>query len=396
MWVLLSFGALVIAGVAFVLWLRRPRRVLRPPATPSVIVREEEPLASVVAKVTRHMRASGQAISLNQVVSEIEDALGWELTEQERAEVRDELFDSTAAMPANLERRQAREDDRNRRTIEEELRISPQIGDEPDRNVQFHALWPSVVREDEWTTLYVYLCAGAHGIQQVYLDFARRAYLPVDQYAAGGASAALRRGAVVTIVPRLPGATFNPPLATIAWIEDWHCVELRMRVDRDPDLGPGTRSGAIAFYVGPVAIADIAFNVVVGDRNIEVDDEMRIEGARPYRAIFVSYAHEDTPIVEGLEHAYQALGDSYLRDVNILRSGQQWNTAILGHIPTADVFQLCWSAAAQRSRYVEQEWRYANGLQRPHFIRPVYWERPMPPPPAELADLHFAFVPLQA
>jgi len=56
----------------------------------------------------------------------------------------------------------------------------------------------------------------------------------------------------------------------------------------------------------------------------------------------------------------------------------------------ADIFQLCWSSAARTSPFVEREWRHALSKGRPGFIRPTYWEEPMPPPPPELAYIHFA------
>ena len=59
-------------------------------------------------------------------------------------------------------------------------------------------------------------------------------------------------------------------------------------------------------------------------------------------------------------------------------------------IDQADIFQLCWSQSAKKSPYVEREWRRALMRNRESFVRPLYWEDPMPPPPAELASLHFA------
>lgn len=63
-------------------------------------------------------------------------------------------------------------------------------------------------------------------------------------------------------------------------------------------------------------------------------------------------------------------------------------------IGRADVFQLFWSRHATRSKSVEEQWRHALGLGRSarHFIRPVYWEQPMPSAPPELGDLHFTCV----
>ncbi len=89
------------------------------------------------------------------------------------------------------------------------------------------------------------------------------------------------------------------------------------------------------------------------------------------------------------------LGDKYLRDVTELRAGQDWQRWMRDAIKDADVFQLFWSHNAMRSAYVQQEWEYALALERANFVRPVYWETPLPESPAEnlppdnLRRLHF-------
>src|SRR5262249_43037494 len=59
----------------------------------------------------------------------------------------------------------------------------------------------------------------------------------------------------------------------------------------------------------------------------------------------------------------------------------------------ADVFQLFWSWHALESPCVRSEWEYALALRRPSFVRPVYWDDPMPErgdlPPVALKALHF-------
>jgi TIR domain len=97
-------------------------------------------------------------------------------------------------------------------------------------------------------------------------------------------------------------------------------------------------------------------------------------------------------VVDKLEKAYLALGMTHLRDLRVLRSGEHWNGRLLKKIEEADIFQLCWSKTAKRSRYVKREWRHALQQERPNFIRPVYWERPMPVPPRELKTIHFAYL----
>lgn len=79
----------------------------------------------------------------------------------------------------------------------------------------------------------------------------------------------------------------------------------------------------------------------------------------------------------------------------MFRSGEKWAPALLKRIEESEIFQFLWSEAAKRSAYVRQEWRHALSLHRDFFIRPVYWEHPMPQPPQELEEIHFAYLQLR-
>ena len=89
------------------------------------------------------------------------------------------------------------------------------------------------------------------------------------------------------------------------------------------------------------------------------------------------------------------MGDRFIRDITDLRAGQAWNSTLLQMIDEADIFQLFWSTNSMNSTYVRQEWEHALSLCRENFIRPVYWEEPLPAdpsrnlPPPELLQLHF-------
>jgi hypothetical protein len=86
-----------------------------------------------------------------------------------------------------------------------------------------------------------------------------------------------------------------------------------------------------------------------------------------------------------------------LIDVDSLRSGEDWTDALMRLIDRADIFQLFWSQNSAQSQFCRQEWQYAlqqEKLKGDTFIRPVYWEQPLIPPPEELEPLHFAYVPL--
>jgi hypothetical protein len=106
--------------------------------------------------------------------------------------------------------------------------------------------------------------------------------------------------------------------------------------------------------------------------------------------------------VASFAEAARALGDQYLQDVLALRAGERWDARLLQLIEAADVFQLFWSSNSMRSQHCQDEWEHALALGRPLFIRPVYWEEPLPQdpgqelPPAALRELHFVKVPVAA
>jgi hypothetical protein len=208
----------------------------------------------------------------------------------------------------------------------------------------------------------------------------------------------IARGTDILIVPELAGCWFNPPSARFLWLEDCHCAEFRLQAA--PDL-PGfelgsTGQGRISFYVGPVLVAETRISAHVGELPSAVGEQPETHATiEPYRAIFVSYSHRDTGVAEQLEEAYRVLGMQYLRDALTLRSGELWTPALLKRIEQADIFQLLWSSAAKRSVNVRKEWKHAVEQHRPFFIRPVYWELPMPPPPRDLRDIHFAYLQLR-
>lgn len=93
-----------------------------------------------------------------------------------------------------------------------------------------------------------------------------------------------------------------------------------------------------------------------------------------------------------MKQVAQTIGDEMLVDDTTIRSGQDFQDAIRDAISSADVFQLFWSHNAATSAFVRSEWQYALSLNRPNFVRPVYWEIPMPPIPPELSELHFMYL----
>lgn len=207
-----------------------------------------------------------------------------------------------------------------------------------------------------------------------------------------GARTPIAEGALVTATPHLPGFEINPPSLSLPFFLDWHRFDFRIRPAGAPvNLAA---NGRITFTVEGIIAADLPLSVyVTGSATSVTLSPAAPAGVRPYQSVFCSYSHKDEAIVERVERFVRLLGITYLRDATTLRSGENWSAALMAMIERADIFQLFWSANAAASPYVQHEWEHALSIAagRASFIRPVYWQQPMPPPPAALAQIHFEY-----
>ena len=273
----------------------------------------------------------------------------------------------------------------------------PALRDTGKTQVEFKSYCPKEIRPSLWYTLLAYAHAP-EAAPAVAADKTARLEGAEDSVREARADTTLwlQRGTTVTVIPNMTGCTFNPASTTFQWVEDWHRVELRFRATPDVEgfeLDAPAR-GSLAFCVGPVIVGELRLSTYITEE-AEADPQAAPsveEAGKPYRAIFCSYSHKDTAIIDKLEAVYEALGDTMLRDKRKLRSGEEWEPALAEMIKAADVFQLYWSAAAKASPNVEKEWRQALDLARRNFIRPLTWEQPEPELPNDLSHLHFATI----
>jgi von Willebrand factor type A domain/TIR domain len=261
----------------------------------------------------------------------------------------------------------------------------------PDERVAFTAAYPTVVLPAQWYSLFVY-CHLAH-LQDAIAELISRRWEALGlQPGTSAAPAQLARGTLLRLKPRVEGLTFNPVDQQIAWLEDIH--EVAFRLQAPADLAGRALLGAVDVHVGEAVVARLPISIRVRmlDEPAEAEEQATVT-ARTFEKIFASYAHVDSHIVDACAEVYRALGIYMLIDRTELRSGVNWRETIRGLIEDCDLFQLYWSEAASRSSEVEKEWREAQGLQSrkgDHFIRPLYWDKPLPEPPGELSYLHFA------
>jgi CHAT domain-containing protein/Tfp pilus assembly protein PilF len=270
---------------------------------------------------------------------------------------------------------------------------SPPDGMLPER-YQFYSYTPDECAPNTWSTLLAY-CSRDSALAAVLADSERRMAVEPTSYTRTHATPAspVSTGSQVVVIPELAGCRFNPPRASFLLLEDWQCAEFRFQPLRGlPGFALESHLlGRLSFYVRSILVADIPFRVRLAPALSGKPRMAKIcrSESQPYPAVFVSYSRSDTAVVEVLERAYAALGMTALRDIHFLHPGEKWAPALLEKIEASDIFQLFWSARAKRSKWVKAEWQHALGLQRPFFIRPVYWEQPLPRPPRDLAGLHF-------
>lgn len=275
-----------------------------------------------------------------------------------------------------------------------------------DENVLFTVYRPKAVAPEKWYTLLAFAHLsekrpGAPAVAPEPADEVRRIAgrvfggrareQMVTQQQSGGS---IPERQVLTFVPRAEGVEFNPEERQVKWLKDVHHVDFEMK--GAPDSEGKTLRGNLTVYAGPFILADVplAFQVDSVLAETSAPDELFADtSAEPYDKIFASYSHRDKAVVEQFEAHVEALGHRYLRDVYSLRSGEEWSEALKRLIEEAQVFQLFWSRNSMRSEFVRMEWEYALSLGKPSFVRPVYWEEPLPMeadlPPQELAKIHF-------
>ncbi|MCC6587560.1 MAG: toll/interleukin-1 receptor domain-containing protein [Bryobacterales bacterium] len=189
----------------------------------------------------------------------------------------------------------------------------------------------------------------------------------------------VERGAELRIALSIDKADVDPAEDTLLWAGEIANTAFLVTAH----AGIAKLAGKVGVFVGPVRIALLVFTLDVNG----LDQREQL-----HKSAFASYASADRDevlrVIQGLEKAAPQL-DIFL-DVATLRAGDKWEQRLWDEIPARDVFYLFWSHNAQKSEWVEKEWRCALKARGTDFIDPVPLEGPdLAPPPKELSDRHF-------
>jgi hypothetical protein len=276
-----------------------------------------------------------------------------------------------------------------------------------DKNVQFTVYRPATIVPERWYALLAFAHLSKprpnapkdepDPVKEVQRQAARILSDQPARYESTKLDRAFSvpRKGLLTFVPLIEGCEFNPPSQSVRWRKTVHKVEFEMTASAS--VNGREVEGQMTVYLGNIILTEVPLRINVDSQYVAPESQQAVfeaASAEPYRKIFASYSHKDTEIVEDFEDYVQALGDKYLRDVRTLRAGEIFSEELERMIREASVFQLFWSSNSMPSKFVRQEWEYALGLNRPKFIRPVYWEEPLPEvkpdlPPEALKRLHF-------
>jgi TIR domain/Caspase domain len=291
--------------------------------------------------------------------------------------------------------------------IESETPIDAPESSPLAENVKFTAYRPAVMRPEQWRRMIVFM----HLDEDLELFESKQISEKVETRArqvlgaeygdyrtvVGQSRFSIVRDCDITLVPEVPGIQFNPPRRSFLWATGLQMHEESFFMRAPLALAGKIARGRLSVFLGQLLLAEMVLAFRVADEpapgSSSEHQNWEKGTAKPFRKIFASYSHQDVAVVETMERHIQAIGYEYLRDVVSLRSGQHWGERLMSMIADADIFQLFWSRNSAQSAYVEREWRYAIGLQREAFVRPAYWEIPMPPPPEPLSRLHFYLLP---
>ncbi|MBN1564104.1 MAG: HEAT repeat domain-containing protein [Anaerolineae bacterium] len=317
---------------------------------------------------------------------------------EEAVEVAEEeiVFGDVAAKPAK------KDESRRERTTADREDIQPSASaaqytrtDDSTQLPHFAAYYPAAVKPAAPYALMVFVHLESARAQVEEIAKGYTAIMGGSQRSAGVTSAVkVDVGSLITFVPVIAGITFDAPERVVAWQPPYQSATFLFTT---LDTLPAALTGYVQVYQGPLIIGEIPITMqVVAAGQPAATTPNKAAEMEHLQPVFASYSHRDTPVMEYFRRSYARLGQKMLVDVYDLRSGEHWADRLLDMIGESAVFQLFWSEHSAQSTYCRQEWEHALRYldDRPRFIRPVWWQDPMPAPPPELADLHFQRVPV--
>lgn len=298
--------------------------------------------------------------------------------------------------------------------IDEQIASLPtEVAGERCDEVLFSALYPRVAEHSRRYAflVYVHILDAQVSILKDAEKFVEELGGTVPRPKISKEKPCLKENTPVTVMVECLDQEFEPLVLTKRWKNPW--VRFGFDFEASDKLVGDTIIARVSIRVYGIEIASIGNcaievieSVTLQDNDSSIESvtnplalaKLETKTGKMHDRIFVSYAREDTDVVESYRLAQEARGDDVFMDTYSIRAGEDWKKALAHAIDTVDIFQLFWSEHSSQSEYVQHEWDYAITFRCKEdrcrdFIRPVYWKRPMSDPPEPLKHLNFAFVP---
>ena len=271
--------------------------------------------------------------------------------------------------------------------VDSPQRLSKARRSSPPADVEFTLAWPAAVTTGASFVLDVW--AHLPEERAEVLERVREEYASIDTSAKTKKRVQLARGSELVVRLEIAGLVVDDPETSLVW--DGHLTSADFLVTVPRELGPGLRAGSVTFSVKGLRVSRMAFQLLIVNDPVQSGSGGNTTSSHHERA-FASYASEDRDRVlarvQGMETVVPM---QVFVDVETLRSSAgSWEDQLRERIDDANVMYLFWSKAAEASKWVDWEWRYALDRHGLGFIDPVPLEPPaLAPPPPELQKLHF-------
>jgi TIR domain len=205
-----------------------------------------------------------------------------------------------------------------------------------------------------------------------------------DRFRSSGSNE-LGRDSKLRVIMNLPWPT-EPTTQTVYWSGALSHVSFQVIAPKYATSK--TVHGSCGISADGLAIGQVHFQLELGHG--ASPSARQISRAPAIKSAFACYAKQDRQRVLDRVQRIEKLGVSVFTDVNELRGNEQSKKQIFQVIDSSDVLFLFWSKNAQRSTWIEQEWRYGMERKGAGFIELVPLVDPSKaPPPLELTDRKF-------
>jgi hypothetical protein len=193
-----------------------------------------------------------------------------------------------------------------------------------------------------------------------------------------------------------PDIKVDEPVQSLIWKRRTESVEFVLNIP--DDYSKENLIGKVCISQNTIPIGNIRFKIkVISEQKSYKENNNSIPHgyAKQFKNAFISYASEDRSEVLRRVQMLSTLKINYFQDILNLEPGDRWEKEIYKQIDKADVFFLFWSNAAQKSKWVSKEIKYALNCKKgndlfPPEILPILLNRsPIPEPPEELKHIHF-------